>query len=771
MKLKLLTNLTLTLSFIFLICFNSALAEAQSNKPTSAELLEKAWAAHGKKNVKETLRYTQQVIKLYGAEADQQQAGLKELPQRRPEIEVLASLNNVATAYFIRGESFRNRAKLKQAIKAFKTIIDKYPFAQAWDQRGWFWSVKEKAEAALKQLETGEIGLEEEKQKKVVISKVKISDKGSEFPIDYSKYGEFVEVGTRDYKYIVKDQTGLSEAAGEGIYPNTSSIKFDPEFIKIRDKLAGLNHWQALNSRDLKTAFYKWNITSEPREIRQFHIAEILERSGLIRHALKAYYAILVHFPKSYGWTYWHTPWYVGKTALYRIKDILRNNPQLNLELKDAQIQVINGFDNSVRNDVFVVNPGKLTKLSFWQKSLNELNAWKRKLDPGEVLQTKGAGEIKLLQYTNGDWRLLVEDKPFIIKAITYTPTRVGEGPDDGTLQNWMFQDLNNNGLIDAPHEAWVDKNSNNAKDDDEVKIGDLQLMKEMGVNAIRMYHQPFKLNKEIFMQMYEKYGIYIILGDFLGKYTLGSNAEWATGTDYDNPEHQRNMLENIEKMVLEFKDEPYILMWLLGNENVYGVACNADKKPASFFKFANQAAQLIKSLDPLKRPIVIASGDTLYLDIFAKNCPDIDIFGANSYRGKYGFLDLWDEVEKVSGKPAIITEYGVASCAKGYSDQESQDYQAQYHKQCWLDIVGNSAGSGAGNALGGVIFEWLDEWWKVYEPAHHDRKGQFTGPFLDGYMHEEWLGICGQGDGSQSPYLRELKKAYFTYKDLWRDN
>jgi len=34
--------------------------------------------------------------------------------------------------------------------------------------------------------------------------------------------------------------------------------------------------------------------------------------------------------------------------------------------------------------------------------------------------------------------------------------------------------------------------------------------------------------------------------------------------------------------------------------------------------------------------------------------------------------------------------------------------------------------------------------------------------------MHEEWLGICGQGNGVRSPFLRELRKSYFLYKELW---
>jgi len=75
----------------------------------------------------------------------------------------------------------------------------------------------------------------------------------------------------------------------------------------------------------------------------------------------------------------------------------------------------------------------------------------------------------------------------------------------------------------------------------------------------------------------------------------------------------------------------------------------------------------------------------------------------------------------------------------------------------------------GAGNAIGAVVFEWLDEWWKGYEPFIHDKKGTWVGPFPDGTMHEEWLGVCGQGDGKLSPFLRELRQAYFQYKKMWR--
>jgi hypothetical protein len=34
--------------------------------------------------------------------------------------------------------------------------------------------------------------------------------------------------------------------------------------------------------------------------------------------------------------------------------------------------------------------------------------------------------------------------------------------------------------------------------------------------------------------------------------------------------------------------------------------------------------------------------------------------------------------------------------------------------------------------------------------------------------MHEEWLGVAGQGDGALSPFLRQLREAYTTYQKLW---
>ena len=108
-------------------------------------------------------------------------------------------------------------------------------------------------------------------------------------------------------------------------------------------------------------------------------------------------------------------------------------------------------------------------------------------------------------------------------------------------------------------------------------------------------------------------------------------------------------------------------------------------------------------------------------------------------------------------------------------SPPEAEALQAEYLKNNWEDIERNlGGGPGVGNAIGGFLFEWMDEWWKAgpppqYDPAIHDIVGQFGGPFPDGWSYEEWYGVVGQGDGKNSPYERQLRKAYFMYKDeLW---
>lgn len=744
----------------------------QSSHPALKDLVRDAWAASSKADPEILKVVFDQCVKFYGEQATQEHGRLSGFPNRSV-IDEYKVMNDVATCYFIKAEALMHQGKNEEAVALFEETIKKFKWAQAWDpSRGGYWSIAEKSQASIDVMSGKSHQDEEAKESRPVIRTVPdLKAPGKDRIVDYTKYGKFLNVGTKDYHYQINDAKALAEAVGEGIYPNLTDVYKNLDYKKARDegRLEG-NHWDFVRSEDTEAAFFKWVTAPEPWGVRLFYIGMIFERALMFEHAVKAYHALIVHYPNATAWTYWQTPWYPAQAAVSKIKHIVREHPELKLKFKWGKIKVENAFDNTVENDIVITFPGIVETKTKMDVFNERMGLDQKKLELTSTKRVMGEGRVRLVQYTNDHWQLLVDGKPYKIHGITYAPTKVGQSPDKGTVTNWMTDDFNGNGKVDGPYEAWVDKNFSNTQDADEPTVGDFQLMKEMGVNTMRIYHQPHEPEKSVLRDLYKTYGIMVIMGDFIGKYTLGSGASWSDGTDYENPEHRKNMMESVRKMVMDHKDEPYVLFWLLGNENNYGVASNADKKPAAYYAFANDVAKMIKEIDP-ERPVALCNGDTLFLDIFAEHAPDVDIYGANVYRGDYGFGSFWDQVHDATDRPAFITEYGAPAYTPNHTKEEGEKFQARYHRGNWLDIRDNMAGNagGVGNSLGGVAFEWLDEWWKNYEPPKHDKKSDVIGPFPGGYYFEEWFGLISQGDGKSSPYLRQLRKVYSTYQELWK--
>jgi beta-glucuronidase len=749
---------TLTGVFVFFLFLTGSLfAEETPSNADAKELVRQAWALSGQSDYKNLNETIDNILKQYEVKAEALSSTLQGFPAQ-DKFHSYEIMNAVATVLFIRAESLMRQGRNDQAIASFKDLIKNYPYAQAWDpSRGSYWSIADKSLISINEM-TGE----EEKAQEIKVLKTKpgIFTHGTDKVVDYTKYGTFSGIGTKDFKFEVNNPNILAKAVGEGIYPNTEDIFKNPGYSQVfKDGRLKGNHWDFVNISDLEAAYFKWTAAPEDPGVKLFYTGFIFEKAKMYFEAIKAYHAVIVHFPATVSWTYWHTKWYPAQVAVAKIKFIIRMHPELNIQYKGGKVQVINEGDQViVATDPGIVKYGQVKK----KKIIKDL---------GKPVRFLGGKKTQLVQYANGHWRILVDGKPFFIKGITYLPTKVGESPDDGTLDNWMTQDTNHNGKPDGPYDSYVDKNDKNKQHSNEVVVGDFQLLKEMGANTLRLYQQPFKPVKSLLRDLYKRYGIRVLMGDYLGKYAFGSGADWATGTDYENPVQQANMLKTVEELIKEFKDEPYILMWVLGNENNYGVSCNGNSKPDAFYKFVNKVAQRIKEIDP-DRPVAMVNGDVLYIDKFAANAPDIDVFSANVYRGDYGFGPFWSDVQSAVNKPVYITEYG----APGYSNQKSieemEEEQAFYDQGNWMDILENSAGypDGEGNSIGGVAFEWVDEWYKSYGPWSHETKADATGPFPGGYYFEEWFGITGQGDGKNSPFLRHLKKAYFMYKKHWNN-
>jgi hypothetical protein len=107
---------------------------------TSQTLTTKAWQTLAKDDHKGVELYTKKCIELYEEEAKKQQASLTEFAPKDKAFNYWA-LNDVATCYFILGESLMAQNRHQEAKAAFERVVKDFSFAQCWDPKGWFWKV------------------------------------------------------------------------------------------------------------------------------------------------------------------------------------------------------------------------------------------------------------------------------------------------------------------------------------------------------------------------------------------------------------------------------------------------------------------------------------------------------------------------------------------------------------------------------------------------------------------------------------------------------
>jgi hypothetical protein len=314
----------------------------------------------------------------------------------------------------------------------------------------------------------------------------------------------------------------------------------------------------------------------------------------------------------------------------------------------------------------------------------------------------------------------------------------------------------------------------------------EMPLLQNMGVNAIRVY---VGIPKRWVNYIYEQYGIFTILNHAVGRYGHNVYGVYDPNTDYSDPRVREAILAEVSEMVAEFQDSPGVLMWLLGNENNYGLVWSSAETEAlpegerdaararHLYSLFGEVVQAVKAIDAT-RPVAMANGDLQYLDIIAEEVPGLDVFGSNVYRG-ISFRDLFDRVEATLGIPVMLTEFG-ADAFNAKELEEDQVTQARYLLAQWREIYENSYGKGlAGNAIGGLTFQWSDGWWKYRQTERLDIQDinaswpndAYPEDYVEGRnnMNEEWWGITAKGrpDGKG---LYELfpRAAYYALKDAY---
>jgi endo-1,4-beta-mannosidase len=378
----------------------------------------------------------------------------------------------------------------------------------------------------------------------------------------------------------------------------------------------------------------------------------------------------------------------------------------------------------------------------------------------------KSHSKVYIKKLRNGHYQLIVDKKPYIIKGVCYNPIPIGGNHE----YNWWSD----------PNKPW---------------IVDGKLMQEMGINTIRIYQaggNPEAV-KKVIKDLYELYGVRTILGNWLGFWEY-------PGPFYADKDFQDKVKKEVLGMVNLYKDTPGVLFWILGNENNYSIfgrinlwsSEEIDKEPDPrkrnemrakiYYSFANELAREIHKVDP-NHPVALGNGELMGLEFAKENCPDIDLVACIIYRGR-NFGNLFNSLRTTFDRPVVLAEFG-SDAFDAYQKKENQEMQAFFLDSQWRQIYENLANNkeGAGNCLGGTMFEWTDEWWKHNEPdpegwkVHDTASNWSNGSYyfdiqVEGNknMNEEWFGIVGLSqDLENGMNKRTPRQAYYVIKDFWK--
>ncbi|MFH1232132.1 MAG: polymorphic toxin-type HINT domain-containing protein [Planctomycetota bacterium] len=405
--------------------------------------------------------------------------------------------------------------------------------------------------------------------------------------------------------------------------------------------------------------------------------------------------------------------------------------------------------------------------------------------------------------------------EPFFTKGVGYSPMPIGRHVSD-----WGYPE--------------GDPRIDNILDDLEILERDFDLLQQMGVNSIRLWKGddtedaggrfPIKLTSTT-LDLAEAHGIKVIPG-----FWIDTPGPWCDGSawqynppdflDSTNPNFSASRITIINRFktfVNNFKDHPAILFWAIGNENNYKIPLEGipPQYIPAWYSLINQMAyeahRAEDSTYPTGKnyhPVAIVNGDINNIGehgALDSQMPDLDIWGANVYRGQ-SFGTLFRDYAFKSAKPLWISEFGVDAWytnsytvrPDGFYDGsdgiEFQAAQAKWNGGLWDEIVLNS-----NICIGAAVMEYSDEWWKPYEwmcddlnkngycddddlfffatwekfgygpldtSCPRDGVADWIPPAPDKFFNEEWFGIMSIEKNGQ-PYAPDIMTSRQVYYSL----
>ncbi len=162
------------------------------------------------------------------------------------------------------------------------------------------------------------------------------------------------------------------------------------------------------------------------------------------------------------------------------------------------------------------------------------------------------------------------------------------------------------------------------------------------------------------------------------------------------------------------------------------------------------------------------------------RSARDLDIFGTQRLPRHLGARPL-PGGQGQAGHPGHVHRVRRRRLQRQRPCSEDQATQARYLLGQWQEIYEQSAGKGrVGNAIGGMIFQWSDGWWKFRQESRldiHDTNASWpNGGYPEDYregennMNEEWWGITAKGfPDARGLYDVYPRAAYYALRDAFK--
>jgi hypothetical protein len=160
----------LTLAGLLIVFAPTASAQAKPNRSgANLDCLDQAWTAFNRALYDDAIKHSDACIAQFAPEALRSQAELEKQRAPLPPVGAVSSqdtkrifsrgiLNDIATAYFVKGRSAEALLSKTKTVAFKKVMMDAYEsaakltYGRCWDPQGWFWSP---ADAALDRLDKG----------------------------------------------------------------------------------------------------------------------------------------------------------------------------------------------------------------------------------------------------------------------------------------------------------------------------------------------------------------------------------------------------------------------------------------------------------------------------------------------------------------------------------------------------------------------------------------------------------------------------------------